>query len=258
MNSIDCVYFSPTENSKKIVCAVATGMGTQVNDIDITLPFARNKSYAFTSESTIILGVPVYAGRIPRFIASFIKGLKGNEAKAVAIVTYGNRAYEDALLELTDLLTAQGFKIIAAGAFVGEHSSTELLATNRPDADDLRIALDFGKRINKNADGLKVQVPGNFPYVQKENPLPPLAPETNSNCVQCKLCAKTCPTAAIDFDDCTITIAEKCIKCCSCVRKCPQKAKEFNHPGYKKMQEMLAINFSAQQKKPELYFAEKQ
>lgn len=254
MNLIDCIYFSPTGNSKKIVHAVAAGMGAQVNEIDITLPAARNKSYEFTSESTIVFGVPVYAGRVPRFIASFIKGLKGNGAKAVAIVTYGNRAYEDALLELTDLLTAQGFKMIAAGAFVGEHSSTELLATNRPDANDLTIASDFGKQINKNADNPKVKVPGNFPYVQKENPLPPIAPETNSNCVQCKLCAKTCPTAAINFDDCTITIAEKCIKCRSCVRKCPQRAKEFTHPGYKKMQEMLVLNFSAQQKKPELYY----
>ena len=152
------------------------------------------------------------------------------------------------------MLESQGFSIIAAGAFIGEHSSTELLATNRPNVDDIQIAHDFGIQIGKNTFRTKVQVPGSFPYVQKESLLPPLSPITNMDCIQCKLCAKTCPTSAIEFEDCKNTSVEKCIKCCSCVKKCPQKAKAFIHPGYQKMKETLVANFSRQHKEPELFF----
>lgn len=252
---IDYVYFSPTGNSKKIVNAVANGIGSQINEIDITLSPARENHCIFASNNTVIFGVPVYGGRIPRLVTDALSKFKGNGAKAVALVSYGNRAYEDALLELTDLLDSQGFVVIAAGAFIGEHSSTELLATNRPNENDLSIARDFGVEISKIEGNSKVQVPGNYPYVQKESLLPPLSPVTNANCIQCKLCARTCPTSAIDIEDCKITIVEKCIKCCSCIRKCPQKAKDFYHPGYKKMQETLVANFSAQHKEPELFFS---
>lgn len=251
---INSIYFSPTGNSQKIVNAIAKGFGAQINEIDMTLPSARNGNHSFTTEDLIVMGVPVYGGRVPRLLVREIKNLRGNGTKAVAVVTYGNRAYEDALLELTDLLDSQGFVVIAAGAFIGEHSSTELLATNRPNEDDLNTALEFGIQISRKTDTSKVKVPGNFPYVEKENPLPPIAPETNSNCIQCKLCAETCPTAAIVYEDCKHTLVEKCIKCRSCVRKCPYKAKEFTHPGYKKMQEMLVTTFAAEQKEPELFF----
>lgn len=43
-------------------------------------------------------------------------------AIAIPIVLFGNRNYDDALIELRNLLEEDGFNTIAAGAFVGEHA----------------------------------------------------------------------------------------------------------------------------------------
>ena len=43
-----------------------------------------------------------------------------SQTPAVLVVVYGNRAYDDALLELSDIATGAGFVPLAAGAFVGE------------------------------------------------------------------------------------------------------------------------------------------
>ena len=69
-----------------------------------------------------ILSAPVYAGRLPIEAVRRLRRIKAGEAPAVVVVVYGNRAYEDALLELQDLAGEQGFRPIAAGAFIGEHS----------------------------------------------------------------------------------------------------------------------------------------
>ena len=51
-----------------------------------------------------------------------ISFLKGNGARAVLLVVYGNREYEDTLLELSDVMEAAGFSPVAAVAAVAEHS----------------------------------------------------------------------------------------------------------------------------------------
>ena len=52
-------------------------------------------------------------------------------------MTYGNRDYEDALVELYDLALSLGLTPFAAGAFIGEHSysTPEMpVAEGRPDS----------------------------------------------------------------------------------------------------------------------------
>ena len=73
---------------------------------------------------------------------------------AVFVATYGNRDYEDSLLELKNIFEDNGFKTLAASTFVTEHSSTSKLATKRPNAKDLSIAYDFGKKIKVKLDNL--------------------------------------------------------------------------------------------------------
>jgi len=80
------------------------------------------------------------------------------------------------------------------------------LATKRPNAKDLSIAYDFGKKIKVKLDNLNdlnqlenIEVPGNFPYVVKNIAIPPITPQTNDTCVTCGLCGKHCPTAAINL-----------------------------------------------------------
>ena len=92
---------------------------------------------------------------------------------AVIVAVYGNRAYEDALIEMKDVVTELGFKPVAAGAFVGEHSFANeefKIANGRPDADDLDQAAAFGKNIAEKLAGVSsseldaIEVPGDRPY----------------------------------------------------------------------------------------------
>lgn len=147
---------------------------------------------------------------------------------------------------------------IAAGAFLGQHSYTEKVATNRPDTQDIAIAKDFAQKIKAKIEKIdnlsefsKLEVLGNFPYkIWNTRPSTPL---TDEKCVDCKICAKTCPTEAIDLEDVTKIDAEKCIKCSSCVQKCPVKAKHIVTEDIENIRKMLIANFADIRKEPELF-----
>ena len=94
-----------------------------------------------------MLGTPVYAGRVPNVLLPYLNSIEGNEALAIPIVLFGNRNYDDALIELRDILEKDGFHTLAAGAFVGEHSFSRILAKNRPDAQDMDIVSEFVQQI---------------------------------------------------------------------------------------------------------------
>ena len=126
MKTITTMYFSPTGTSRKISEAIADGIagaGTfERKRIDLTKPPAREKQYEFGTEDILVLGYPVYGGRVPAVLQNVLCGLKGTATPAVLAAVYGNRDYEDALLEGQDLLAEGGFTVLAAGAFIGEHS----------------------------------------------------------------------------------------------------------------------------------------
>jgi hypothetical protein len=95
------------------------------------------------------------------------------------VVVYGNRDYEDALIELHDISITQGFVPVAAGAFIAEHSYSTTkrpIAHGRPDPDDLDRAQEFGKKVREKLKGLrflddigKIKIPGNIPYIEPKN-----------------------------------------------------------------------------------------
>lgn len=58
----------------------------------------------------------------------------------------GNRNYDDALIELRNILEQDGFRTVAGGAFVSEHSFSKTLAAGRPDAKDLASMQEFGSK----------------------------------------------------------------------------------------------------------------
>lgn len=49
--------------------------------------------------------MPVYAGRVPALTVERLKGIKTSGVKCVIVAVYGNRAYEDALVEMQDVAT---------------------------------------------------------------------------------------------------------------------------------------------------------
>lgn len=231
-------------------------------EFDITLPQNRVNNIDFSSDDLVIIGMPTYAGRFPHLLRPYLAHITAHNTLAVFVSTYGNRDYEDALLEQYDLFTSKGFVALGAAAFITEHSSTSLLATGRPDTNDLITAADFGtalsnrlNEINLLSDLNALSLPGNRPFVVKNIAMPPMAPETNEKCVTCGICAKYCPTSAIDFSDCRTIDSSKCIKCNSCVKRCPFHAKALTHEAYKNMQNMLITNFKDKPRKPEIFLA---
>lgn len=256
---LNIMHFSPTGATRKIVKKIAGELSKEVVEFEITFPSNRQKNIVFSENDLLIIGVPVYGGRVPEFIVEYCSKIKGNNTMAVFVVVYGNRDYEDALIELKQTLEKNSFIGIGAGAFIGEHSYTEKLATNRPDAKDLKIAQEFGVEIKNKLSRIAATneitdlfVKGNLPY--KERSAPFIAtPDTDDKCIFCAACAENCPTGAISFDDFSLIDASLCIHCFGCVKICPVDAKSFNNETIDNIIEKLELNFSEVRKEPELF-----
>jgi ferredoxin len=163
------------------------------------------------------------------------------------------------LVELRDIVEKNGFIVFAASAFIGEHSYTDKVATNRPDTKDLQKAKEFGvkaeEKISFSQDLLnanKLFIKGNFPYKERKLGVK-CAPETNINCTNCGICADNCPMEAISFNNYRDIDAEKCINCCSCIQKCPSSAKSFVHEHIINISNWLVDNYSEIRNEPEIF-----
>ncbi|MGD8366568.1 MAG: EFR1 family ferrodoxin [Desulfobacterales bacterium] len=271
IQKISTLYFSATGTTEKIVSGIAKKIaenyGGQIalDKIDFTLPDAREKTVSFDKDELVVAGVPVYAGRVPNVLLKFLHTITGNGATAVAVVLYGNRHYDDALIEFKDILESDGFTVVAGGAFIGEHSFSTTLAGNRPDGQDMDVAAAFADKIydkvNTAGKLSPVVVKGNTPYREYYRPKDPngnpvnilkVTPKTNSDCIDCRLCAEICPMGSIDSDDVS-NITGICIKCCACIKKCPVGAKYFDDDNYLRHKRELEEAYTAMRREPEYF-----
>ena len=255
VGQVKLIYFSPTGTTQKILESIAQGITIEnVEHMNLTLPEEAQRSIPPLSDELVIIGAPVYGGRLPVEAVRRLKHIKANQNPAILIVLYGNREFEDALLELKNLAIAQGFRPVAGGAFIGEHSfSTKDLpiASGRPDHLDVQKAMDFGIKIkNKikflqlNDTPLELEVPGRFPYEGGVRAMV-VSPVTNKEtCIVCGVCASVCPTAAISINGGVTTKVESCIRCCACIKKCPTGARVWNDTTMKELATWLNQNCS--------------
>ncbi len=267
------IYFSPTGTTEKILRAIAASISPEEpRCIDAARPETREKDFTLRSDDLVILGLffkvilvifgmPVYAGRIPETVTTFLEKLSGNDTPAVIIALYGNRAFDDALLEMKNISLETGFIPFAAGAFIGEHSfATDdvPLALGRPDEKDIEEARGFGEKIaglkkTENTHSLKpAEVPGNIPY-RERHPFPPVDIITDSEiCTRCGTCVTVCPTAAVSDDDYSHD-TEKCIVCAACIKSCPENARSFQGEFMEALSAKLA-KLCDERKEPEFFF----
>ena len=269
--SINTFYFSATETTKKIVTGIAGKLaessgGKAAENVDFTLPDARRSPASFTPQDLVVAGLPVYAGRVPNVLLNYLNETQGNGALTVAVVVYGNRHYDDALVEWRDILESRGFKVIAAGAFIGEHSFSRILGQNRPDQQDLSRVAEFAGLIYQKLTAFQnapktVSVPGNKPYQpyyrpkdKDGNPVSILkvVPKTSDDCIHCGLCVSLCPVGSIDTND-ESRITGICIKCCACIKNCPMEAKYFDDENYLWHKQELENAFSSPRREPEFF-----
>ena len=167
------VYFSPTGNAKKVVTTMAKRaaecLGVPMGTVDFTLPENREGVVSFDKEDLAFFSTPVYAGRIPNKMLPYVQtAFEGNGALAVAVSVFGNRNFDNGLIELRNELEAHGFHTVAGAGIPTEHVFSSKLATGRPDADDLVKIAEFGEKVAEKVSGLteipeKIAVRGDDP-----------------------------------------------------------------------------------------------
>ncbi len=259
------LFISPTGNTATAARSLARGLADVVGDgdfysIDITPFEARKGVYDFGEGDVVVIGVPTYAGRVPNKLLPYLQeSVQSCGAKALAVVTYGNRAYDDALKELCITLDEGGFDMVGAVACVGEHAFTDKLAGGRPNEDDIGALYEIGKTVGKTLkkDSNKVLdmsiLPGREPesmeyYVPKKTDGEravflkdmPLTDETKCN--GCGECRAICPMGC--FRNSVTNPEGTCIKCQACVKVCPNAAKYFDSADLKEHIAALERDFA--------------
>lgn len=224
------IVFSPTGGTLKAAEAVTGQWSENVDTIDLTDPNKDFSEYSLEKDDIVLIAVPAYGGRVPAVAAERIKKLNGGGAKCTLLCVYGNRAYEDTLVEMEDIAKVCGFSVKAAIAAIAEHSIVRKYAAGRPDTNDVKKLKEFAetalKKVCEENSYTDLKLVGNRPY--KKSSGGGLTPKVGENCVKCGLCAKECPVQAISVENVAISDTEKCISCMRCVTVCPHSARNVN------------------------------
>lgn len=264
IKQVKLIYFSATGTTQKVLESIAKGIGVEdVEYINLTYPGDGEKMTQPFSDELVIIGAPVYGGRLPVDVVNRFERLKAQGTLAVLIVLYGNREFEDALLELKNISSDLGFIPAAGGAFIGEHSFARKdlpIANGRPDNQDVQKAIDFGARIKDKIAALEspdalteLEVPGHFPYEAAGARPMTVAPVTKEDdCTLCGTCAEVCPTAAISINDSVETEIKSCIRCCACIKNCPEDARKFEDKMMEEIAHWLNEN-CGERKEPQVF-----
>ena len=225
------IVFSPTGGTEKAAEILTKALEKPAAKIDLSDAETDDSFLNLETDDIAIIAGPSYGGRVPALAAERLTKINGNHAQCVIVCVYGNRAYEDTLLELKDLAEQSNFNVIAAISAIAEHSIMHQYAAGRPDQKDREELRGFaGKILEKiesgNAGMSEFQIPGNRPY--KKAGGVGLVPKAADTCVGCGLCAEKCPAQAISKENIKCADSKKCISCMRCVVQCPQTARKVN------------------------------
>ncbi|MBS7009671.1 4Fe-4S binding protein [Anaerostipes sp.] len=236
ISKANIVFFSPTYSTEKITRLLGDVWGDELcESIDISSYKDAGKQYEFQSDEIVYFGVPSYGGRVPEPAVQRFRNMRGNGTPIVLAAVFGNRDYDDTLLEMKDLAVNQGFVPAAAVAAVAEHSIMRQYAKGRPDEQDRKELQEFAEKIRDKVNGVKelkdfgeLSVKGNRPY--REYSGVPMKPSAGKKCTKCGVCAVRCPVGAISLEHPNETDTDKCISCMRCIAVCLEHARSVSRP----------------------------
>lgn len=253
-NRIQQYYFSATGTTQKVVRAIGNNFDMETTERDL-LREPLHSTETVAADTLVIVGMPVFSGRIPEHCVAMLNNLKGTNTPAIAVVVYGNRDYDDALRELSEIMQNNGFLVGGAGAFVAQHSIFPKVAAGRPDKSDLELITAFAKQCGAKLAQMSgteksVGVKGSLPV--KPAPGVPLKPTADSKCNNCGICVRVCPMGAINTANPRITDKKSCIACAACIVACPQQARAFKGLPYKLFGKLFQCKFG-KRREPETF-----
>lgn len=224
--NIHQITFSPTGGTRRVSELLCKGIAAESNLTELCTKLENLKYPIINAGDLIVISMPVYAGRVPALAVERLKGINANGAKCAIVAVYGNRAYEDALVEMQDVATEMGFKVMAAVAAIAEHSICRMYGAGRPDDEDAKVLASFGSyilnKVKTQQSFEPLVLPGNRPYKQGCSGPYPVA---NDDCTECGTCVSECPTGAISLQNPKANNQELCIGCMRCVSVCPTQAR---------------------------------
>lgn len=220
------ITFSPTGGTRKVAEHLCGGLGGTTVATELCLKESEVTVPEISADDLAVIAMPVFAGRVPAMAVERLRRIGSSHAKCVVVAVYGNRAYDDALLEMQDVATDMGFRVISAVGAVAEHSIARVYGAGRPDTEDRRVLEQYAAAILKKMEGDggdgPLALPGNRPY-RPLNVGP--FPEGDDRCSGCGVCSERCPADAIPADNPRGVNKEACISCMRCIAVCPTKVR---------------------------------
>lgn len=222
------ITFSPTGGTQKVADILASELGQDIEKVNLLAQGFDGRKIRIGGNDLALVAMPCFAGRCPQVAIERFKDIAGNGAPCVVVNVYGNRAFDDALLEMTDAATQAGFKVVAGVAAIAEHSIFRQFAADRPDQTDRKNLTTTAEKIRELLGSTSTSdpnIPGNRPYMKATSL--PLVPQAKHGCTSCSACASSCPVEAIDPITCKAD-KSRCIACMRCISVCPTDARRIN------------------------------
>ena len=231
------IYFSAKGTTRTCAEWIASHLGLDSIEYNWLSPSQR-KPLEISADDVLLFSMPIYGGFIPHLCAEQAKQLTGHGTPAIIAAVYGNRHYDNSLLQMKDLLEARGFEVIAAGAFLAEHSIFPTVGAGRPDEKDKAAMAEFAAKCRSLLgqpdlwQDRELQVPGTLGYDALSFKGVPFKPDGDEHCTGCGQCVKVCPQNAICVSDPRSTDNDLCISCGACISVCPTGARNYHQDAY--------------------------